>query len=121
MTRYGLDDLGIESRLEARFSAPVQTGPGGPTQSPVQCVPGLSWGVKSGRGVTQTPHPLLVLLVMKEQSYTCTPPMGRTACIERQCLYKGALYLFLLLKGENLTFRGNPTTLCFLNLTFCCR
>ena len=27
-TRYGLDGQGIESRWEARFSAPVQTGPG---------------------------------------------------------------------------------------------
>jgi len=27
-TRYGLDGLGIESRWGARFSAPVQTGPG---------------------------------------------------------------------------------------------
>jgi hypothetical protein len=27
-TRYRLDDPGIESRWEARFSAPVQTGPG---------------------------------------------------------------------------------------------
>jgi hypothetical protein len=27
-TAYGLDGLGIESRLMARFSAPVQTGPG---------------------------------------------------------------------------------------------
>ena len=27
-TRYGLDDKGIESRWRARFSAPVQTGPG---------------------------------------------------------------------------------------------
>ena len=24
---------------------------------------------------------------------TSTPPMGRTACTEPQCLYKGALYL----------------------------
>ena len=31
---------------------------------------------------------------MKEQIYTSTPPMGRTACTEPQCLYKGALYLF---------------------------
>ena len=27
-TDYGLDGPGIESRWEARFSAPVQTGPG---------------------------------------------------------------------------------------------
>ena len=51
-------------------------------------------GVKSGRGVTLTPHPFLVPLVMKEQSYTSTPPMGRMACTEPQCLYKGDLYLY---------------------------
>jgi hypothetical protein len=34
-TRYGLDGPGIESRLVARFSAHVQTGPG-PSQPPVQ-------------------------------------------------------------------------------------
>jgi hypothetical protein len=32
-TRYGLDGPGIESRWEARFSAPVQTGPGPRTAS----------------------------------------------------------------------------------------
>ena len=39
-TGYGLDGPGIESRLGATFSAPVL----GPTQPPVQWVPGLSWG-----------------------------------------------------------------------------
>jgi len=48
-------------------------------------------GVKSCRGVTLTPHPLLVQLVMK--NYTSTSPMGRTAYTEPQCLYKGALIL----------------------------
>ena len=43
--------------------------------------------------MTLTSHPLLVPLVIKEQSYTSTPPMGHTACTEPQCLYKGALYL----------------------------
>jgi len=52
-------------------------------------------GVKSGRGLTLTPHSLLVALVIKEYSYTSTPPMGRTACTEPQCLYKGALYLYI--------------------------
>jgi hypothetical protein len=42
-TSYGLDGPGIESRWEARISAPVQTGPG-PTQPPVKWVPGLSRG-----------------------------------------------------------------------------
>jgi hypothetical protein len=38
-------------------------------------------------------------MVMKEHSYTSTPPMGRTACTEPQCLYKGALYLLLVSDG----------------------
>jgi len=42
-TLYGLEGPGIESRCGARFSAPVQTGPG-PNQPPVQWVPGLSRG-----------------------------------------------------------------------------
>ena len=43
----------------ARFSAPVQTGPGA---HPTSCTMGTGsfLGVKSGRGVTLTPHPLLV-------------------------------------------------------------
>ena len=34
-------------------------------------------------------------VVMKRYSYISTPPMGRTACTEPQCLYRGALYLYL--------------------------
>jgi len=57
-TGYGLDCPGIES-------AQVQTGPGA---HPASCTIGTGSfpGVKSGRGVTLTPHPLLVPLVMKE-------------------------------------------------------
>ena len=33
--------------------------------------------------------------VVKKENYTSTPPMCRTACIESQCLYKGALYLYI--------------------------
>ena len=59
--------------VEVRFSAPVQTGPG---VHPASCTMGTGSfpGVKSGRSVTLTPHPLLVSLVMKEQSYTSTLP-----------------------------------------------
>jgi hypothetical protein len=58
-TGYGLDGPGIEFRWGARFSAPVQTGPGA---HPVSCTIGTGSfsGVKSGRGMTLTPHPLLV-------------------------------------------------------------
>jgi len=34
-------------------------------------------------------------------TYTSTPPMGLTAFTEPQCLYNGALYLFLLLYSPN--------------------
>ena len=58
-TGYGLDGPGIKSRVGARFSAPVQTGSG---VRPASCTMGTGSfsGVKSGRGVTLTPHPLLV-------------------------------------------------------------
>jgi len=56
----------------ARLSAPVQTGPGA---HPASCKMGTGSfpGVKSGQGVTLIPHPLLVPLVMKEQSYNYSP------------------------------------------------
>jgi hypothetical protein len=45
--------------VDARFSAPVQTGPG---THPVSCAMGTKSfpGVESVRGVTLTPHPLLM-------------------------------------------------------------
>jgi hypothetical protein len=58
-TGYGMDCPGIESRWGARFSAPVQTGPGA---HPASCKMGTGSFpvVESGRGVTLNPHPLLV-------------------------------------------------------------
>jgi len=58
-TGHRLDGPGMESRRGARFSAPVQTSPGA---HPASCTMGTGffWGVKSGRGMTLTPHPLLV-------------------------------------------------------------
>ena len=57
-TGYGLDGQGIESRWGARFSAPVQTGPGA---HPASCTMGTGSfpRVKNGRCVTLTPHSLL--------------------------------------------------------------
>ena len=64
-TGYGLDGPMIESRWGARFSAPVQTGPGAHPASSTMGT-GSFPGVKSGQGVTLTPQPLLVPLIMKE-------------------------------------------------------
>jgi hypothetical protein len=58
-TGYGLDGPGIESwwvRNVPHLSRPVL----GSTQPPVQWVLGLSWGVRSGWGMTLTPHPCLM-------------------------------------------------------------
>ena len=46
--------------------------------------------LNSGRDAD--PSPPSSAVVKKEYSYTSTPPMGRTACTEPQCLSKGALY-----------------------------
>ena len=48
---------------------------------------------RPGRGAD--PSPPCSAVVMKGYSYTTTPPVGRTACTEPQCLYKGALYVRL--------------------------
>jgi len=71
-TAYGLGGPGIESRWGARFSAPVQTGPGG---HPASCTMGTGSfpGVKSGRGVTLTPHPLLVPWSWKSRAIPLLP------------------------------------------------
>ena len=67
-TGYGLDGPGIESRWGTRFSAPAQTGRGAHLPSCTMGT-GSSPGKKSGRGVTLTPHPLLVPVEL----YLCFP------------------------------------------------
>jgi len=63
-TGYGLDDPGIESRCGARFSAPVQTGPG---DHPASCTIGTGSfpGVNSGRRDAD-PSPPSSAVVTKE-------------------------------------------------------
>jgi hypothetical protein len=52
-TRYGLDGPGIESRWGARFSAPIQTGPGA---HPASYRVSFPWIKRPGRGVAHPPH-----------------------------------------------------------------
>jgi len=72
VTDYGLGGPGIESRWEARFSAPVQTGPGAHTASCTMSSQSFP-GVKSGRDVTLTPHPLLVPWSWKSRATPLLP------------------------------------------------
>ena len=89
---YGLDGLGIESRWGARFSAPVQTGPGA---HPASCTMGTGSfpGVKSSGGVTLIPHPLLVLWSRKSTAilllplWAVRPVQSLNACTRAQFKY----------------------------------
>jgi len=54
-TRYGLDGPGIESRCEARFSAPVQTGPGAHPASYTMCTVSFPVVKRPGRSVDHPP------------------------------------------------------------------
>jgi hypothetical protein len=64
-TGYGLDGLGNRIPVEARFSAPVQTNPGAHPASYIMGT-GSFLGVKSGRGMTLTPHPPSSAMVMNK-------------------------------------------------------
>ena len=70
-TDYGLDCPGSNPSGDEIFrpSRPAM----GPTQAPVQWVPGLSLGVKCGRGVLLTTHPLLVPLSWRSRVYLYQP------------------------------------------------
>jgi hypothetical protein len=59
VTELGAGRFGDRIPVGARFSAPVQTDPGA---HPASCTMGNRSfpGVESGRGVTLTPHPLLL-------------------------------------------------------------
>ena len=71
-TSYGLEGPGNESQWGTRFSAPVQTDPGA---HPASCTMGTGSfpGVKSGLGVTLTPHLLLVPWSWKSRAIPLLP------------------------------------------------
>jgi hypothetical protein len=73
-TRYGLDGSGIESRWGARFSAPVQTGPGAHPATYTMRTASFPGVKRSGHGGDHPPH--LAPRLKKEYSYTSIPPLG---------------------------------------------
>ena len=93
-TGYGLDCPGIESRWGRAF--PYLYRPAlGPTQPPVQWVPGL-FRCKERLGRDADPSTPSSAVVKENVELYLYSPMGRTACTEPQCLYKVALYPCLL-------------------------
>jgi hypothetical protein len=66
----------------------------GPNQPPVQWVPALFRGKERPMRDADSSPPFSAVVV-KGYSYTFTPSMGCTACTEPQCLYKGAIYLYI--------------------------
>ena len=87
VTDYGLDGPGIESRWGEIFP-PVQTGPGA---HPAFCTMGtVSFpGVKYGRGVLLTTHPLLVPRSWKSRAITLPDLWVTTGPVT------GTLYVYL--------------------------
>jgi hypothetical protein len=69
---YESDGMGIESRWEAKYSAPVQAGPGA---HPASCTMGTGSfpEAKSSRGMTLTPHLLLVPWSRKSRALPLLP------------------------------------------------
>ena len=85
--------------MGARFSTHIQTGPGAHPASRTMGTGSYPGGKeRPGRDADLSPPSSAV--AMKGQSCTLTPPKGRTACTEPQCLYKGALYLTFLRNGS---------------------
>ena len=69
-----------------------------------------------GRDADSSPFSSAVFM---KESYTSTPPMGRKASTEPQCLYNGDLYLFYTLVHSVNTFLLNVIFyLVFNNLLF---
>ena len=99
-TGYGLGGPGIESRWGEIFRTCTNRpwGPPSLLYNRYRVFPGGK--ERPGRDADPS-HPSSAV-VKKGYSYTSTPPMGRTACTEPQCLYKGALSATKLIQLNNI-------------------
>ena len=96
--------------MEARFFAPVQTGP---EAHPASCKMGTGSfpGVKCGRGVTLTNHPLLVPWSRKSRAIpllplrSLRPVQSLSACTRVHFIFysTSSIYIQLRPSGEYLT------------------
>jgi hypothetical protein len=107
-TGYGLGAPGIESRWGARFSAPIQTGPGA---HPASCTMGTGSfpGVKSGRGATLPPHPLPLPWSWKSRAIPLLPQWAVQSLSARTTVhFSFYLYISITVTGHVRTAR-KPT------------
>ena len=88
-TRYGLDGLGIESQWGARFSAPVETGPGSHPASYTTGTGSFPGVKRAGRGVGHPP-PSSVEVKVRVELYFYSP-------LGLHGLLYGELYLYIML------------------------
>ena len=96
-TGYRLDGPGIEARWGRDFSH-LSRPALGPTQPPIQWVPGLSQEVKNSRGVTLTRHSLLVLVGHERVELYLYSPYGPYS------LYRATVPV----QGVHFTYFVNP-------------
>ena len=92
-TRYGMDSPGIESRWGARFSAPVQTGPGA---HPASCTTdtGSFLGVKRPGSGVDHPAPSSAEVEGRVELYLYSHPRAFVACY--RVTFTFYLYLYLI-------------------------
>jgi hypothetical protein len=90
-TGYGLDGTGIESQWGRDFPHLSRPAPGA---HPASCTMGTGSfpAVKSGWGVTLTPHPLLVPWLWKGRAIPLLP-LWAIWPVQSQFLYKAALFV----------------------------
>jgi hypothetical protein len=116
-TGYGMHGPEIESQLKARFSEPVQTGPGA---HPAFCTmgPGSLPGTKNGRGVTLTPHPVLVSWSWMSRAipllslWAARPVQSLSACTRVHCTDLYYIYANISVTASLKTFTCSAENFC---------